>query len=296
MKTKSVLLAGAILVAILALALVVRAQLLGSSIPSSQPLPVGFAVFPPDNIWNTPVDTAPLHPRSAEWMDTINGHSRHPVHPDFGYMYRGHTKGIPYNRHRRHHLEGEGHIQSAGNYSKESDSLPPEGLPIPKDALIEGDPPPQDKNGDRHLILVDVDAKVLHELFAVWRPPDGPWLCSQYSRWDLTSNLLRRDEFTSADAAGLPIFPGLVRWDEIELGEITHALRFTLDLTWKPHLWPARHSAPSGGPKNPPMGMRVRLCVSSSASSPETPSRSSMSPHGRWSLIPLARIRARRVS
>jgi len=259
MKTKRILLAGGVLVVILALALVVWAQLLSSSIPSSQALPAGLAVFPPDNIWNTPVDTAPLHPRSAEWMDTINGHSRHPVHPDFGYMYRGHTNGIPYNVVGAATPKVTVVFNPAGNYSKESDPLPPGGLPIPKDALIEGDPPPQDKNGDRHLILVDVDAKVLHELFSVWRPPDGPWLCSQYSRWDLTSNALRRDEFTSADAAGLPIFPGLVRWDEIERGEITHALRFTLDLTWKPHLWPARHSAPSGGPKNPPMGMRVRL-------------------------------------
>ena len=97
MKTKRILLAGGVLVVILALALVVWAQLLSPSIPSSHPLPAGLAVFPPDNIWNTPVDTAPLHPRSAEWMDTINGHSQHPVHPDFGYMYRGHINGIPYN-------------------------------------------------------------------------------------------------------------------------------------------------------------------------------------------------------
>ena len=259
MKAKLALLAGSLLSAILAIALISGGPWARNSVESSRPVPPGFTVFPPDNIWNTPIDTAPLHPRSAEWMDVINGHSKHPVHADFGYMYRGHANGIPYN------LVGAGTprvkvaFDPAKSYAAESDPLPASGLPIPPDAVAEGDPPPVDMNGDRHLILVDLEAKVLHELFQAARQPDGSWLCKQYSRWDLTTNALRPDGFTSADAAGLPIFPGLVRWDEIERGEIRHALRFTLDLTWKPHLWPARHDAPSGGPKNPPMGMRVRL-------------------------------------
>ena len=213
MKAKRAILVGGSISAILAIALVAGAQLTRNSIPSSQPLPVGFAVFPPDNIWNTPVDAAPLHPRSAEWMDVINGHSKHPVHPDFGYMYRGHTNGIPYN------LVGSGTprvrvaFDPVRSYAAESDPLPASGLPIPQDALAEGDPSPVDMNGDRHLILVDLDEKVLHELFAAARQADGSWLCRQYSRWDLTSNTLRKDGITSADAAGLPIFPGLVRWE-----------------------------------------------------------------------------------
>lgn len=259
MKVNRAILAGGVLSAALAVALVAGAQWARGSIPSSQPLPAGFEVFPRDNIWNTPVDIAPLHPRSAEWMDVINGHSKHPVHPDFGYTYRGHTNGIPYNVVGSATPRVKVAFDPVRSYAAESDPLPPSGLPIPRDAVAEGDPPPIDMNGDRHLILVDVDEKVLHELFAAARQPDGSWVCRQYSRWDLTSNALRKDGITSADAAGLPIFPGLVRWDEIERGEIRHALRFTLDLTWKPHLWPARHDAPSGGPKNPPMGMRVRL-------------------------------------
>jgi hypothetical protein len=104
-----------------------------------------------------------------------------------------------------------------------------------------------------------VDNKVLHEMYAAVKQPDGSYQCEQYSRWDLTSNALRPDGWTSADAAGLPVLPGLVRWDEIQSGEIKHALRFTLSLTWQPHLWPARHDAPSGSTLNPPMGMRVRM-------------------------------------
>ncbi len=91
---------------------------------------------------------------------------------------------------------------------------------------------------------------------------DSSWLITQYSRWDLTSNAIRPDGWTSTNAAGTPMFPGLVRWDEIQTGKITHALGFTVSLTYKPHIWPARHDAVSGGPLNIPMGMRVRLKAS----------------------------------
>ena len=225
----------------------------------SSPLPVGFKVFPADNIWNAPVDTAPLHPNSALWMDISNGHAGHPLHADFGYLYNGHLNGIPYNVVGNATPKVQVAFNPAGNYAADSDPLPAGGLPIPTDAVAEGDPIPVDLAGDRHLLLMDVDNKVLHELFSTVRQLDGSWLCSQYSRWDLTRNALRPDGLSSADAAGLPILPGLVRWDEIQAGEIKHALRFALDLTWKPHLWPARHVALSGSSLNPPMGMRVRL-------------------------------------
>jgi uncharacterized repeat protein (TIGR01451 family) len=224
----------------------------------SGPLPAGFQVFPTNNIWNVPVDSAPLHPNSAQWMDVINGGAGHPLHPAFGYMYLSHLNGFPYN------IVGNSTplvkvTFAAGAYVSESDPLPAAGLPMPADVTAEGDPPPVDLAGDRHLILVDVDNKVLHEMFQATRQADGSWTCMGYSRWDLTSNALRPDTWTSADAAGLPIFPLLIRWDEIQSGEIKHALRFTLALTYKPHLWPARHDAVSGGVLNPPMGMRVRL-------------------------------------
>ena len=223
----------------------------------SDPIPAGL-LFPSTNIWNTPVDTAPLHPLNAQWMDLINGHTAHPLHPDFGYMYAGHYNGIPYN------LVGNStplvKVTFAPNaYISESDPLPAAGIPVPAGVFIEGDPVPVDLTGDRHCILIDVDNKILHEFFQATRMPDGTGQVMGYSRWDLTSNALRTDGWTSADAAGLPILPGLVRWDEIQAGAINHALRFTLSLTWKPHLWPARHDAPSGSALNPPMGMRVRL-------------------------------------
>lgn len=226
----------------------------------SDPLPAGFQIFPADNIWNIPVDTAPLHPLNAQWMDVINGHTGHNLHPDFGYMYAGRYNGIPYNLVGNATPLVKVAFDPVHNYASESDLIPTAGLPVPVDAIIENDPP--DGTGDRHLILIDTDNKVLHELATAVRQPDGSLLVSQYSRWDLNSNLLRPDGFTSADAGGLPIFPGLIRWDEIQAGVIKHALRFTLSLTYKPHLWPARHDAVSGSALNPPMGMRVRMKAS----------------------------------
>ncbi len=227
--------------------------------PKSGPLPSGLQVYPVNNIWNVPIDKAPVHPNSAMWMDIINGHSGHPLHADFGYMYQGHFNGIPYNIVGNATPKVAVIWDPAGNYAADSDALPPGGLPIPVDAVAEGDPAPVDMSGDRHLLLLDTDNKVLHELYAVTRQSDGSWLCRGYAHWDLTSNALRPDGLSSADAAGLPILPGLVRWYEIQTGAINHALRFTLALTWRPHLWPARHDAVSGSTLNPPMGMRVRL-------------------------------------
>lgn len=229
----------------------------------SPALPVGFQVFPANNIWNTPVDTAPLHPNSALWMTNLNSNpSGVPLHPNFlSGLYLGHYTGFPYS------VVGNATPKvlvtfASGAYVTESDPLPPAGLPVPPDFALEGDPIPVDPASDHHLILVDTDNKVLHELFAVTRQANGSLTCLQYSRWDLTSNALRSDGWTSADAAGLPIFPALVRWDELQTGTINHALRFAVPATWIPHLWPARHDAAHGGPNNPPMGMRVRLKAS----------------------------------
>src|SRR4029077_10550416 len=222
----------------------------------SPALPTGFEVFPSDNIWNVPIDTAPLHPLNAQWMDIINGHTGHNLHPDFGSMYAGHWNGIPYNL-ATSTTPLVKVVFDAGAYVSESDPLPVAGLPIPVGAIVEGDPPTG--TGDRHLLIVDMDNKILHELATAVLQPDGSYTCHQYSRWDLTSDALRPDGWTSTDAAGLPIFPLLIRKDEIMTGVINHALRFTLSLTYKPHLWPARHDAVSGSALNPPFGMRVRM-------------------------------------
>jgi hypothetical protein len=229
--------------------------------PPPPPAPLS-PLLPADNIWNTPVDTAPLHPLNAQWMDINNGHTGHNFHADFGTTYLGRNLGIPFNV-----IAGASVLKVAvrlTRYAGESDPLPAGGVPIPTNVIIEGDPGPFDPNADNHCLILDTDTHTIHEFFGMQRNGNGTYTAKQYSRWDYTSNALRRDGWTSADAAGLPITPGLVRYDEVleavaSGGTVPHAFRFTLDLSWQPHLWPARHDAPSGGPLNPPMGMRVRL-------------------------------------
>jgi len=142
------------------------------------------------------------------------------------------------------------------DYADESDPGP---YPIPANPLIEGGPQSQ---GDRHILVVDTDNCVLYELYAAY--PDGNgWTAGSGAIYDLTSNALRPEGWTSADAAGLPILPGLVRYDEVAAGEIRHALRFTVPRTRKAYVWPARHYASSlTGAQYPPMGQRFRLKAS----------------------------------
>jgi hypothetical protein len=143
----------------------------------------------------------------------------------------------------------------AFDYEDESDPGP---YPIPADAPIEGGP---GASGDRHVLVIDRDAWVLYELFAAYPRGNGGWDAGSGAIFDLSSNFLRPAGWTSADAAGLPIFPGLVRYDEVvDQGEIRHALRFTCPSTRRAYLPPAQHWASSSSdPMRPPMGMRVRL-------------------------------------
>ena len=183
-------------------------------------------------------------------------HVGNPLHADFGWMYQGRYNGIPYNYVGDFTPRRTVTYNPAYNYANESDELPAEGLPIPDDVRIEGDPRPwPDQNSDHHMILVDTDRQELHEL-SVYDP--DAMLIKQYSRWDLTSNALRPDGWTSADAAGLPVYPFLVKYDEAASGEIKHCLRFQLDNIWS-HQWPGRHDAYSGGEAGPYYGMRVRM-------------------------------------
>jgi hypothetical protein len=141
-------------------------------------------------------------------------------------------------------------------YDDESDHV---GYPIPASPLIEGDGPPTSTQGDRHILMVDRDACWLYELFAAHKV-GSQWYAGSGATWDLRSNALRQDGWTSADAAGLPILPGLVRYDEVLKGEIKHALRFTTDRTRQAYIYPARHQAgESTSASLPPMGLRVRL-------------------------------------
>ena len=214
------------------------------------PLPEapGCPVLPADSVWRTPVADLDVHPRSDEWVAAIGVDA--PAHPDFGSgEFDGGPIGIPYD------VVGadQPRVDVTFDIADESDPGP---YPIPDDATIEGGP---DADGDRHVLVVDRDACTLYELYDA-RPADGGWTAGSGAVFDLTSNALRPEGWTSADAAGLPILPGLVRYDEVAAGVIDHALRITAPRTDRRFVWPARHQAGAADdPSLPPMGTRFRL-------------------------------------
>src|SRR5450631_2104525 len=208
-------------------------------------------MFPADNVWNVAIDQLPVDANSAAYITTI-GASK-PVHPDFGTVYAGAPNGIPFVVVPGAQLR----VPVTFMYAPESDPGP---YPIPADAPIEGG---AQSSGDRHVLIVDRDAAKLYELFAAYPNTDGSWRAGSGAVFDLTSNALRPATWTSADAAGLPILPGLVRYEEVAAGEIAHALRFTAPQTRNQFVWPARHQASSRTASNyPPMGQRFRLKAS----------------------------------
>lgn len=206
-------------------------------------------VFPPDNPWNQDISALPVHPNSANFLASMGLDTG--LHPDFGTVWEGAPIGIPYVTVRG----DQRRVPVAFDYADESDPGP---YPIPPTAPIEGGP---DSDGDRHILVIDLDNKRLYELFYAFPDGAGGWTAGSGAIFDLTSNKLRPRGWTSADAAGLPIFAGLVRYDEVvERGEINHALRFTVRLTQRAFISPARHFASdSTDPNRPPMGLRVRL-------------------------------------
>lgn len=211
----------------------------------------GRRPFPDDNPWNLDVSQAPIDPSSTALLASI-GLDRG-LHPDFGTVWNGAPNGIPYVV-----VSGDQPRVPIGpiDYADESDPGP---YPIPPDAPIEGGP---SSDGDRHVLVIDRDNWVLYELFSAFPLDSGRgWRAGSAARFDLSSNALRPRGWTSADAAGLPIFPGLVRYDEIvEQGALRHALRFTASRTRRAYLPPATHFAsPRTDPSLPPMGLRVRL-------------------------------------
>ena len=208
----------------------------------------GLRVFPADNPWNQDVSQSPVDPNSAALIASI-GLNR-PLHPDFGTVWNGAPSGIPYIVTNG----GDAPAKITFQYSGESDKGP---YPIPANAPIEGGAA---STGDRHVLVVDRDHKKLYELFDAHPGPDA-WTAGSGAIFDLDSNAERPAGWTSADAAGLPIFPGLVRYDEVmEKGVINHALRFTVVHSRRAYVDPARHFASrSVDPNLPPMGMRVRL-------------------------------------
>jgi hypothetical protein len=209
----------------------------------------GRRPFPADNPWNTDISQATVDPQSSSLIARCGtGH----LHQDFGTTYNGAPNGIPYILVN----DGQPKVSVSFDYADESDAGP---YPIPANAPIEGG---SAADGDRHVIIVDMSAWKLYELYDA-HPLNGgtSWHAGSGAVFDLNSNALRPAGWTSADAAGLPIFPGLVRYDEVvEQKAIDHALRFTCPSTRKAYVSPARHYASSDTSSTlPPMGMRVRL-------------------------------------
>jgi hypothetical protein len=209
----------------------------------------GKRIFPANNPWNQRIDTAPVDPGSGAVISRFS--SAH-LHPDFGANWNGGPFGIPYAV-----APGTQPKVNIGPiaYADESDPGP---YPIPADAPIEGG---SQSTGDRHVIVLDRDHWILYELYNAYPNGDGSWSAGSAARFDLNSSNLRPDGWTSADAAGLPILPGLVRYDEVyEQKAIHHALRFTLKNTKRAYVHPATHYASSlTDPSYPPMGARFRL-------------------------------------
>lgn len=205
--------------------------------------------FPADNVWHSDISALPVHARSAAWLSRMSPGSR--LHPDFGPSYG--AQSVPYGipitvvkpRHRK--------VKVRFDYADESDRVR---YPLGGDTRVEGG---QWRSGDRHTIVVDKKRCRLYETWATSRTANG-WRAGSGAVWDLRSNALRPAGWTSADAAGLPILPGLLRYDEVRAGRVDHAIRFTTDVTDRRFVWPARHQAGAVDNQNyPPMGARFRL-------------------------------------
>lgn len=228
-------------------------------------------VFPANHALNTPIDSLPVHPNSNNYIAHIGANTA--IHPDFGTYYNGRPMGISYN------VVGLGQEMISLTFEYESDPGP---YPIPIPPLVEGlNAYIDDYDVDRHILVIDTNTQKLYETWYTWPPghsmeePDdwdtyplenpADWWAGSGAIFDLTSNDLREDGWTSGDAAGLPIFPLLIRYDEVERamaadGVIHHAIRFTVQATQRAYIWPARHYASSStDPDRPPMGLRFRL-------------------------------------
>jgi hypothetical protein len=209
-------------------------------------------VFPADSWWHADISKLPIHARSAQWMSHMSPSRK--LHPDFGPSYGEQPApyGIPITVVAGSHPT----VAVTFTYASESDQIP---YPLGSDTKVEGG---QWDSGDRHTVVVNKATCRLYETWATRRSGDR-WLAGSGASWLLTSNRLRPAGWTSADAAGLPILPGLLRYDEVLARNIDHAIRFTTDTTDRRYLWPARHQAGSVDSRAyPPMGARFRLKAS----------------------------------
>ena len=200
-------------------------------------------VFPADNAWNLDVSEFPVDPNSDAYIAAINADGDEYLHADFG---EDPDYGIPYV------VVDDSTVDVPITFTEYGDESDPGPYPVPDDAPVEA-------GGDAHVLVVDVDDCMLYELYRAEYNGEG-WDAGSGAVFDLTTNALRPEGWTSADAAGLPIFPGLVRYDEVAVGEINHALRFTVSETQRAYIHPATHWASDNEDTDlPPMGLRLRL-------------------------------------
>jgi hypothetical protein len=211
----------------------------------------GCPIFPADNVWHADVSGLPVRADSGALIAAIGDDAS--VHPDFGSgVWDGGPIGIPITKV----AAGQPVVKVTFVYSAESDKG---GYPIPRDATIEGGP---QSDGDRHVIVWDTGRCKAYEVFAAYPQSDGSWRAGSGAIFDLRSNALRPKGWTSADAAGLSILAGLVRYEEVAAGHIDHAIRVTVPRSADAFVWPARHSASDRSGTLPPMGLRLRLKAS----------------------------------
>ncbi len=220
-------------------------------------------LFPADNPWHWDITSFDIHPRNSAYLQSIGASKA--LHPDFGTVLEGAAWGIPYITVSASQAKVEIHYT---HYGDESDPGP---YPIPLSAPVEGG---SSSSGDRHVIAVDTTNQILYELFHAF-PKANRWDASSGAVFDLKINDHHPEKWTSADAAGLPILPGLLRYDEVYIKKnIDHAIRMTVNLSQKKYLFPARHYASSSTDLNrPPMGLRFRLKKNFDTSSFSAPNR-----------------------
>jgi hypothetical protein len=200
--------------------------------------------------WNQDISKAPRDPRSAAYIAYIDAHGGDHLHPDFGSPR---PYGFPFA------VVGPGRRQLPVRYTAYGDESDPGPFPVPADAPVEGG---NSSDGDRHVLTVDKSSCKLYELYHAFyaAKPKPHWNADAGAVWDLDSTALRPEGWTSADAAGLPIFPGLVRYDEVAAGHLEHAIRVTFDSTRNAYVHPAIHCAgDTSSAAAPPMGLRLRL-------------------------------------
>ncbi len=231
-------------------------------------------IFPANNYWHARVDSLPVNTSSRQWLANMG--SDRTLHPDFGPSFGEQSVpyGIPITI-----VDSVERVPVRFEYADESDRVR---YPLNAQTLIEGG---SDADGDRHAIVVDAESCTLFETWNTRLTASG-WTAGSGAVWSLRSNTLRPKSWTSADAAGLPILPGLLRWAEVKAGKVDHAIRFTTDVTQRAFVWPARHQAGStSDPSFPPMGARFRLKSGYSMNGYSTQARVVLQAMKRYGLV-----------